>query len=241
MPKTQENSSARMADTNRPGDAAVNRKVSSLSVLPSRSNSWRPGQVALVVLAVLVLGIALGYLFRSSSSLASVASPSSTDQRADSNSSANFDGRIRPLLRRLEDNPNDPDLLVNIGNAYYDHRDYDKAIGYYRRYLELRPQDASVRTDMGTAIWYSGDPDQAIQQYETALSSQPDYANTLFNLGMVKWQGKHDDQAAIECWERLLKVHPDYVDRQKAEDLIRKVQGESVQKLIQKVEAEPNQ
>lgn len=241
MHKTQKNSSARMADINGLGDAEAKMKASSLSVLPSRSNSLRSGQFALVALAVLVLGIALGYLFRSSSSSASVASPSGTDQRADSNSSANFDGRIRPLLRRLEDNPNDPDLLVNIGNAYYDNHDYEKAIGYYQKYLNLQPQDVNVRTDMGTAIWYSGNPDGAIQQYETVLSSQPDYPNTLFNLGIVKWQGKHNDQAAIECWERLLKVHPDYADRQKVEDLIRKVQSESVEKLIQKVQMAPNQ
>ena len=230
-----------MADTNRLGESEAKMKASSLSVLPSRSNSWRPRQVAMVVLAVLVLGIALGYLFRSSSSSAAVASPSGASQRAASSTSTNFDGTIQPLLRRLENNPNDPNLLVDLGNAYYDNRDYDKAVGYYRRYLELRPQDASVRTDMGTAIWYLGNPDGAIQQYETVLSSQPDYPNTLFNLGIVKWQGKHDDQAAIKCWERLLKVHPDYVDRQKAEDLIRKVQGESVAKLIRKVQAEPNQ
>lgn len=241
MPETQKNGNARKADTNSLGGREAARKASSSSVLSSQSNSWRPGQVGMVVLVVLVLGIVLGYLFRNSSSPAQGASPSGADQGSASSTSTNFDGTIQPLLRRLENNPSDPDLLVNLGNAYYDNRNYDKAIGYYRRYLELRPQDASVRTDMGTAIWYSGNPDEAIQQYETALSSQPDYANTLFNLGMVKWQGKHDDQAAIECWERLLKVHPDYVDRQKAEDLIRKVQGESVQKLIQKVEAEPNQ
>ena len=241
MPKTQKYGNAQKADTNRPGGVRATMKASSSNVLPSRSNSWRSGQVGLVAFVVLVLGIALGYLFRNSSSSATGASRSGADRRAASSTSANFDGTIRPLLRRLENNPDDPDLLVNLGNAYYDNRDYEKAVDYYRRYLELRPQDAGVRTDMGTALWYSGNPDGAIQQYETALSSRPDYPNTLFNLGIVKWQGKHDDQAAIECWERLLKVHPDYVDRQKAEDLIRKIQGESVAKLVQKVEAEPNQ
>ena len=225
-----------MADTRRPGAAEVNRQVASRDVLPAQSNFWRPGQVALVVLAVLVAGIAIGSLFRNSSSAAG-ASPSGAQQGAASSASANSDGAIQPLLRRLENNPNDPDLLVNIGNAYYDDHDYVKAAGYYQRYLGLRPLDAGVRTDMGTAIWYSGNPDGAIQQYETVLSSQPDYPNALFNLGVVQWQGKHDDQAAIKCWERLLQVHPDYADRQKTEDLIQKVKGESVKKLIQKVQA----
>lgn len=216
-------------------------KASSSSVLPPRSNFWRPGQVGVVALVVLVLGIVLGYLFRNSSSSGSVAGASRAGQVAGSDSQGSAGAAIQPLLERLQSSPNDPDLLESVGNAYYDHHDYNSAVAYYQRYLELHPEDVNVRTDMGTAIWYSGNPDGAIQQYETALRDQPDYPNTLFNLGIVRWQGKHDGRAAVECWQRLLKIHPDYPDRQKVEDLIKKVQDESVEKLIRKVQAGPNQ
>jgi cytochrome c-type biogenesis protein CcmH/NrfG len=200
--------------------------ASSSNVLTSRPNSWRPGQVGVVVLAVLVLGILLGYLFHSTSS-SGVTASASNGSRATATASDRFNSTIQPLLERLRSNPNDPDLLASIGNAYYDQHNYDNAVGYYRRYLDLRPQDINVRTDMGTAMWYSGNPDGAISQFEAALRVQPDYPNTLFNLGIVKWQGKQDRLGALECWQRLLTAHPEYSDRQKVEELIQEVKAES--------------
>jgi cytochrome c-type biogenesis protein CcmH/NrfG len=200
--------------------------ASSSNFLGSRPNSWRPRQVGVVVLAFLLLGILLGYLFHNSSSSGVAASRPSGSQTAASGSDR-FNSTVQPLLDRLRDNPNDPDLLASVGNAYYDQHDYDNAVRYYRRYLDLRPVDVNVRTDMGTAIWYSGNPDGAISQFETALRFQPDYPNTLFNLGIVKWQGKHDREGALQSWRRLLTTHPEYPDRHKVEELIQKVQAES--------------
>ena len=209
-----------------------------------RSGSWSPVQVGVVAIVVLLLGIVLGYVFHNSPSTSPAAgSPdtaSSADQSAGTKSQEGLDTAVRPLLAQLQNSPNDPDLLDKIGNVYYDNHAYTEAISYYRKYLVLRPHDADVGTDMGTAIWYSGNPDGAIQQYEVVLRNQPDYPNTLFNMGIVKWQGKHDNRAALACWTQLLKAHPDYPDRQKVEDMIRKVQDESVDKLIQKVQAQPN-
>lgn len=208
-------------------------KGTSSGVLPTQSNFWRPGQVGVVVLAVLCLGILVGYLFHSAAASSDTArissgSPTASETGADSGNT----NAIQPLLERLRSNPSDPDLLASIGNAYYDQHSYDKAIGYYRRYLQINPQDASVRTDMGTAIWYNGDPDEAIQQYETALRIQPDFANALFNTGIVKWQGKHDRWGALQSWQKLLSAHPDYPNRQKVEQLMQQVQTEINQTRI---------
>lgn len=211
----------------------------------SRSSSWSPVQVGVVAFVVLLLGIILGYLFHNSPSSVPAAGSSgmtsSSDKSVSAKSQGGIDAAIKPLLVQLQNSPNDADLLDRIGNAYYDNHSYADAISYYQKYLALRPHDADVGTDMGTAIWYSGNPDGAIQQYEAVLREQPDYPNTLFNMGVVKWQGKHDNRAALASWERLLKVHPDYTDRQKVEDLIRKVQDESVDKLIQKVQSQRSQ
>lgn len=211
----------------------------------SRSGSWGAVQVGVAALVVLLLGIVLGYLFHNSPSTppsaASSNTASSADQSLGAKSQESLDAALKPLLAQLQNSPNDPDLLNKIGNVYYDNHAYTEAVSYYQKYLALRPNDADVGTDMGTAIWYSGNPDGAIRQYETVLRNQPDYPNTLFNMGVVKWQGKHENRAALACWERLLKAHPDYPDRQKVEEMIRKVQDESVDKLMQKVQAQPNQ
>ena len=188
-----------------------------------------PGQTWALAIVILALGISLGYLFRGSFSSGTPASLPSGNQAASATPSASqvpFDTTIQPLLERLKNSPDNPDLLADVGNQYYDHRDYGKAVEYYERSLKLKPENVNVRTDMGTAIWYMGNPDGAIREYETALKYQPDYPETLVNMGIVKWQGKHDDKAALELWQKLLMVNPYYQDRPKVEQLIQQIQAE---------------
>jgi cytochrome c-type biogenesis protein CcmH/NrfG len=193
---------------------------------------WKAGQAYMLAVITLMLGIAIGYLFRGSSSAAgsgnTVGGFSSANAGLGSVQSPSLplSSTVEPLLQRLKINPNDPELLANIGNQYYDSREYGTAVEYYEKSLKLRPENVSVRTDMGTAIWYSGDPDRAIREYEASLKYQPNHAQTLFNMGIVKWQGKQDRKAALELWRKLLAVNPGYSDRQKVEQIFQQVQAE---------------
>lgn len=133
---------------------------------------------------------------------------------------------MQAMLDRLKSSPNDAGLLVEIGNRYYDHQDWSNAVRYYRQALAVQPANVNVRTDMGTAIWYGGDAWGAVKEYRTALSYEPDHDQTLFNLGIVQWQGLHDGRAALKTWQRLLRVHPEYADRQKVEQYMAQVRAE---------------
>jgi cytochrome c-type biogenesis protein CcmH/NrfG len=175
-----------------------------------------------------MLGVAVGYLFHGSAGNEVSSGSSVTTQNPGSDlqfgSPLPIAATIQPLLERLSQNPNDPELLANIGNQYYDGHDYSKAVEYYSRLLKLRPENVNVRTDMATAIWYSGDADRAIREYETSLKYQPNHSQTLFNMGIVKWQGKHDGKGALEVWRKLLAINPNYPDRAKVEQLIQQAQ-----------------
>lgn len=141
----------------------------------------------LVAVLILALGVAVGFLFRGSSSgVVSANSINANAPSAASQSQTRGDAAIQPLLDRLRQDSNNPQLLVNIGDQYYDNHDWGKAVEYYRRSLQIEPEDVDVRTDMGTAIWYGGDPQGAIREYEAALEFQPDYPQTLFNMGIVE-------------------------------------------------------
>ena len=134
--------------------------------------------------------------------------------------------KAEPLIVQLQSRPNDPELLAEIGNTYYDGQDYTNAIDYYRRSLKLRPDEVNVRTDMGTAIWYSGDADGALREYEVVLKSQPNHPNTLMNMGVVKWNGKKDATGAIAVWEKLLVTAPTFPQRQKVAEMLQNVKSE---------------
>lgn len=191
---------------------------------------WKSGQAYTLAVITLMLGLSLGYLFRGSSpALPTNIAPSgnwSSGSAAFPSPSVSLNSTVQPLLERLKNEPNDADLLANIGNQYYDNRDYGKAIEYYEKSLKLRPDNANVRTDMGTAIWYSGDADRAIREYQTSLKYQPNHPQTLFNMGVVKWQGKQDAKSALNLWQKLLSVNPGYSERQKVEQMMQQVKAQ---------------
>jgi cytochrome c-type biogenesis protein CcmH/NrfG len=193
--------------------------------------SWAVSQAYFLAAVCLVVGIALGYLFRGSASpvAANAATSVSGDGTAGQTAQAQLTAEqqkammekaVAPLLEASRAKPNDFDTMVQLANLYYDGRQYGDAIKYYQLAIKSQPTNADVLTDLGTAMWYQGDADGAIAEFQAALKYRPDHPGTLFNLGIVRWQGKLDPKGAVEAWEQLLKLNPDYPQRQQVQEYI---------------------
>jgi len=197
--------------------------------LPS-SPTWTSTQAYVLALFCLLLGVALGYLFRGSASPASAQAPSASTAQQESASNPHSSAEtqaavaqtVTPLLEAVKQNPSDYDSLVQLGNVYYDGQQFQNAIQYYERALAIHPENPDVRTDMATAYWYTGNADKAIAAMETSLKYRPGHPQTLFNLGWVRWQGKADPKGAIAAWQQLLREHPDYPQKDQVEKYIAK-------------------
>jgi tetratricopeptide (TPR) repeat protein len=200
-----------------------------------RSHRKARTDIQMYVLAAfcLVLGVALGYLFRGSASPAAetvqasaaaasngVEGQSGQAQFTPEQQKAMVDQAAAPLLATLKTNANDFNTLVQVANLYYDGRQYPEAIKYYQLAVKSQPTSADLLTDLGTSLWYTGDADGAIAEFETALKYRPDHPGTLFNLGVVRWQGKLDPKGAVEAWQELLKRNPNYPQKQEVEEYI---------------------
>lgn len=194
---------------------------------------WTSVQAYTLAVICLLVGIAGGWFIRGSQSPAAAIAESanaSTPAMAGTNAAPQTpspaemrkmaDTQAAPLIEKLKTDPNNMELLVNVGNFYYDAQQYPVAVEYYARALKTKPADANVRTDMATAYWYMGDADTAIAEFDKALSDEPNKANTLFNRGLVKWQAKMDIAGAVADWEKLLATHPNYEGKEKVEQMI---------------------
>jgi tetratricopeptide (TPR) repeat protein len=195
--------------------------------------NWTSAQAYILAVFCLVLGVALGYLFRGSASpaaeTAAAAVPASAGQDTPTQAQptpeqqkAMLDEALAPLLATLKTNPDDVDTIVKVGNLYFDGRQYPEAIKYYQLAAKSQPKNADLLTDLGTSLWYTGDADGAIAEFQKALKYQPDHPGTLFNLGIVRWQGKSDPKGAVEAWEELLQKNPDYPQKQQLQEYIEK-------------------
>lgn len=192
---------------------------------PATPAAWTSAKAYVLASFCLVLGVALGYLFRGSASPVPqvVAAPQSAGvQEESTKAKAALQQSAAPLLEAVNRNPADYDVLVKLGDIYYDGQQFPNAIQYYERALAIHPENPDVRTDLGTAYWYTGNADKALAEMETSLKYKPGHPQTLFNLGWVKWQGKADAKGAVEAWRKLLKTNPDYPEKQRVEQYIAK-------------------
>ncbi|HXY07744.1 MAG TPA: tetratricopeptide repeat protein [Terriglobales bacterium] len=195
----------------------------------SRQAPWTSTQAYLLAVFCLLLGVALGYLFRASASPDAMYGPASPVDRERQSAQPQLspeeqkqmvDQAVAPLLATLKSKPDDFATIVNVADLYYDGRQFPEAIQYYRRAVRIQPHNPDVLTDLGTSLWYTGDADQAIANFEQALKYRPDSPEALFNLGVVRWQGKMDPKGATQAWEELLERNPNYPQRQQIEEYI---------------------
>lgn len=194
---------------------------------------WTSAQAYVLATICLVVGIAVGYLIRgsagsdvrpamTSSAPAMPPGPGTNAEPTPEQLRRMAETQAGPVLEQLKTRPQDPKLLAEAGNIYYDAQQYRQAIDYYSRALQVEPHNPNIRTDMGTAYFYLGDADRALKEFDASLKDDPRHGQTMFNKGMVLWQGKGNAQAAVATWETLLKTIPDYPERARVEEVIGK-------------------
>jgi cytochrome c-type biogenesis protein CcmH/NrfG len=187
---------------------------------PSAGSAWPTKQVYAMAVVCLVVGLAIGYLFRGSQSPAVPAQLAANAQPAAPAGGMGrhipslvemkqmADKKAAPLLERLKSDPNNDGLLIQVGNIYKSTHQFKDAIVYYNKALQVDPKNVAIRTEMASCLYYSGDVDEAISQLQQSLHYDPKDANSLFNLGMMKWRGKQDSKGALAAWQELLRSNP---------------------------------
>ncbi len=123
---------------------------------------------------------------------------------------------LRIMERALSIEPEDRDLQIGVGNAYFDkgyfNKDNDslvKAREFYRKSLVKMPNDADVRADLALTFFLQEPPDleTAVAEFEKALSSNPKHERALQFLAQTLIKQNESAKAAATL-EKLKKVNP---------------------------------
>ncbi len=222
---------------------------------PAAGSSWQVKQVYAMAIVSLVVGLAIGYLFRGSQSpMPAAPQPVAAVQSSPAGMAAQgmgaqgmggqaaqgqmptldqmkqmADKKAAPLLEQLKGDPNNTDLLSQIAKVYLSTHQFKDAASYFGKALQVDPKNVAIRTEMASCMYYGGDVDGALNELQQSLQYSPKDANSLFNLGMIRWQGKQDSKGALEAWEQLLKSNPGLSPdrRAKVQKLIADVQMQS--------------
>jgi tetratricopeptide (TPR) repeat protein len=100
------------------------------------------------------------------------------------------------LDKILRKNPNDVKALVELGNVYYDTKNFADAISFYDKALAKDSTLVDVAVDRAVALDQAGHPDQAVHDLETIVARHPDHAIAAFDLAVIyEFQGRKEDAA----------------------------------------------
>jgi cytochrome c-type biogenesis protein CcmH/NrfG len=129
----------------------------------------------------------------------------------------NAASQITALEQMSRNNPESADIKIQLGNAYYDAGQFQKAAGAYEESLKMQPSNPGVETDLATCYHEMGQSDKALTLLDKVLGYQPGFAQALYNKGIVLQAGKKDIKGAIAAWEGLLKANPGFPQRAEIE------------------------
>jgi tetratricopeptide (TPR) repeat protein len=115
---------------------------------------------------------------------------------------------IKQWEASLAVDPDNLDLLVKLGNGYFDINEPRKSIEYYERALKIKPDMPYVIADCGAMYRQIGQPDKAIELFRKAIEIDPDLAQAYFNLGAVLMAEKNDPRGAARAWQKYLELTP---------------------------------
>jgi cytochrome c-type biogenesis protein CcmH/NrfG len=206
-----------------------------------KTPAWKPAQTYMLAVICLVIGLAIGYLLRGSASptqtaAATSAAPDTAAMQTVQNPHSGMppqqqmpslddmkrmaDKQAAPLLAKLKTDPNNADLLNQVGVMYRATHQFKTAIDYYQKSLAINPKNVGARTDMASCMYYMGDVDGALAQLNKSLTYDPGHMGTLINIGIIKWKGKDDVNGAIATWQQALKLNPAPKDKEVLEHMI---------------------
>ncbi len=119
-----------------------------------------------------------------------------------------FQEMEKTLKGAVEKNSKTAESWTQLGNFYFDHNQFEKAIQAYVKSVELEPANSNVLTDLGVMYRRNKQPEKAVEAFNTAMKADPKHETSQYNKGIVLLHDLNDPTGAINAWENLLKTNP---------------------------------
>ena len=106
----------------------------------------------------------------------------------------NWELASRYYITALEEYPNNPTALINLGLALFERQEYDQALMVYKRAAMVSPEDPAPQDKMARIYELLGRKNEAVRAAMQAAE--------LFLKA-------RDVEKSIDCWQRITAMHPD--------------------------------
>lgn len=116
---------------------------------------------------------------------------------------------IGDLKARVADKPDDFEAVRALADAYFELKQFNEAIVYYKKALELRPGDADIYTELGLCYHYTNNSREAVRYLDEGIEKNPYHQRIWLTKGFVLAYGMGDLDAAKGAWEKANALNPE--------------------------------
>ena len=117
--------------------------------------------------------------------------------------------KIALYTKAIELDPKQAMAFNNRGFAYYNLKDYDRALIDYGQAIALNPNFALAYNNRGDAYYQRKAYDQARADYTKAIELKPDYDLAYHNRGLTYYEQKNYDQA-IDDFNKAISLKANF-------------------------------
>jgi tetratricopeptide (TPR) repeat protein len=168
---------------------------------------WSAQSIVMLFVGALV-GFGAGYFAGGGGRPASASSPAAAGDR------------VAELKQSLDRDPENPEILMDIGNAYYDHDDWDHAIASYEKARRKAPKNPNLLSDLGAAHRNRGEFDIAVAFFQKAREANPEHWQSLLNWLLVEAYDRRDARAAQPLLDEVKRRYPEIPQLDKIQEQI---------------------
>ena len=98
--------------------------------------------------------------------------------------------------------------LAQEGRAYYEARQYKKAVVVFQHALDMTPESAVLHSNLGATYLAMGKHKDAVESFKKALALNPELTEAHVGLGMSHY-GQRRYKDAVKAFEKALGVKQD--------------------------------
>jgi tetratricopeptide (TPR) repeat protein len=128
--------------------------------------------------------------------------------------------RLAELTRSLDRDPENPSILIDLGNLYYDREDWDRAVEAYEKARRKAPKNPNLLSDLGAAQRNRGQFELAVAFFEKAREGDPNHWQSLLNWLLLEAYDRRDAVAAQRLYDEVKRRYPEIPQLDKIQEQI---------------------
>jgi tetratricopeptide (TPR) repeat protein len=132
-----------------------------------------------------------------------------------------YEEAIEKFSRALEKDPEQPNILGNMGDVYSKLSHYDEALALYKKAIAMKPDDADLYTNMGVILSKSGKNAESQEAFKKAADLNPS-AQTFYNIGATlvnnalpptpTEEARRLMQEAMDAFRKAVSADPNFAE-----------------------------